>query len=132
MLKLSSEITVNVAFPIQCTHKELTSSHKQRSLSHKKDKTFSSKVMALSYQQKHSWMCKSVCLVSFRCLLTVSYSVQLLGVQSPQAHQAPHCWDTALCCTLQWWTVCTVCFCFHQMHHKNFFTCSDCEMEFTW
>jgi len=61
------------------------------------------KVIYQQKYQKYSWMCKSVCLVSFKCLLTVSYSLQSTWCTDPassQAHQAPHYWDTALCCKL--------------------------------
>ena len=86
-------------FSPQSTPTELKSSHKQHSLSHKNHETFSLKVMASSYMfqwgvyqqgyQKHSWMCKSVYLVSFRCLLTVSCSVPCTGCTVPTSSQSP-------------------------------------------
>ena len=91
--------THEIFFSLQYTCVEPTSSHKQHSLSHKKHKTFRLRAMASSYTfqkavyqlkyQKQSWSYKSVCLVSFRCLLTVSSSVQSTGCTVPTSSQSP-------------------------------------------
>ena len=79
----------NMQFSLQNIFVELRLLHRQHSLLHKNHRAFRLKVMASSFMfqkavyqreyQKQSWKYKSVCLVSSKCLLTVSYWVQSTG-----------------------------------------------------
>jgi len=108
-------------FPLQCTHAELTSPHKLCSLSHKKDKTFSSKVMALRYMSGQFQtppdceLFSAVYLVYSPHKFTKPLTVEIQ--QCAILSSDKQCAQFALVSTK-----CTI---------KNFFTCSDCEMEFT-
>ena len=76
-------------------------------------------------------MCKSVCLVSFRCLLTVSYSLQSTWCTAPTSSPIkPLTVETQHCAILSSDKQC-VQFAFVSTR-KNIFIYSHCEMEFTW
>ena len=89
----------NILFSLQYHSVEQRSLHKQHSLSHKNRRTFSLRVTASSFMsqkavyqlkyQKQSWLYELVCLVSFRCLLTVSSLVQSTGCTVPTSSQSP-------------------------------------------
>ena len=76
-------------------------------------------------------MCKSVCPISFRCLLTVSYSLQSTWCTAPTSSPIkPLTVETQHCAILSSDKQC-VQFAFVSTR-KNIFIYSHCEMEFTW
>ena len=84
--------------PLQHIYVELKLLLKQPSHLLQNNKVLSLRVMASSYMfqravyqqrsQKHSWMCESVCLASFRFLQTVNLLVQSIGCLVPTSLQS--------------------------------------------
>ena len=113
MLKLSSEMTIKVAFsPTVHTHR--VNSIPQAMFTHtRKTKPLVQRLYGFKLNVPESNLpaeiseiqlnvqVNEVCLVSFRCLLTVSYSVQSTWCTAPTSSPIPSLLSTALCCTLQ-------------------------------
>ena len=81
-------------------------------------------------RQSTSWSIRSKAQCTSQSVWSVSdaswlwaHQCSLLGVQSPQVHKAPHCWDTALCCTLQWSAVLAARLRFYEMHPERATLC---------
>lgn len=126
--------------PLQLTYGEPRLSHKKHSFLHKNHKAFALRVMASKYMfqkvvflqkyQKQRWKYKLVCLVNFRCHLTVSFSAQSTGCTVPTSSQNPS--------LLRYSTV-LYSLVINSVHsspsflqtapRKSYLTCSNCEME---
>ena len=137
---MHTSLTVHALFLLQYPSVERRSLHRQHSLLHKNHRTSSLRAMASSfmlwkavYQQKYhkqSWMCKLVCLVSFRCLLTVSYSVRSSGCTVTTSSQSPSLlrYSTVLYSPVMN-SVCSSALFLPNAPTKNYPMCSKCETE---